>query len=473
MKKLFLNQQGKISWIKVIRNCMVLLVLIIAALTGKIYHDVKTTLEAVSSDVEVTELREEKVNVAEGEPINVLLIGTDGNDLERTEEVGYISRSDTLMLVNLNPQNKQTQVLSIPRDSLSMVEGELDKINHAYAYGGAQLTIETVQDFLQIPIDYYATVDMSGLEQLIDAVGYIEVTSPLTFEYRGTGFKKGETREVNGVKGMNFARMRYDDPEGEVGRQKRQKIVIKALIDKILSPEGMANLPNILQVINKNVKTNINLKVAMDMYQSYLPALDNINVVKFANLEDIYLNEVFYYNIPMNERVRVANTFRRQSYLPPITMTQLVNPLGNSEDNQAKTLAVVINQYPTGANQNQLTDIINRQQEIQNIRTTTNVAPEAPPVWYPPIYNTYQPITPPTEAVVNTPPTQETPAQPTTDGAASTATSTAPEAPPAAEVPAAVEEPAGTVPVAPPAPVAPAAPVAPPEAPAAVVPSAE
>ncbi len=380
MKKLFTNKNGQFSWLKLLRNILVLMILVAAGFSGKVYRDIQTTLNHVASDVEVTELREDKVDIKKGEPLNVLLIGTDGNNLERTEEEGFVSRSDTLMLINLNPANRQTQVLSIPRDSLAMVEGEPDKINHAYAYGQEELTIETVQDFLQVPIDYYATVDMSGLEELINAIGGIEVTSPLTFEYRGTGFKKGETREVNGVKAMNFARMRYDDPEGEVGRQNRQKIVIKAIVDKILSPEGMARIPSILEVVNKNVRTNLNPSLALSIYQSYIPALDNINSVKFESMEEIYIDDVFYFHIPLNERIRVANVFRHQSALPPVNVAQLEDPLDGESDNpDVKTLAVVINQYPSGVSAEELDEIMNRQEEIQTIRSNAAGAPAQEP----------------------------------------------------------------------------------------------
>lgn len=460
MKKFFFNNKGKFSWLKLIRNVLVVVIVVAAAFAGKVYRDVRTTLNYVSDDITITELREEEVNIEEGEPINVLLIGTDGNDLERTEDEGFVSRSDTLMLINLNPETKQTQVLSIPRDSLVTVEGEPDKINHAFAYGGAELTIETVQDFLQVPIDYYATIDMSGLEKLIDAIGGIEVTSPLTFEYRGTGFVEGETREVNGVKAMNFARMRYDDPEGEVGRQNRQKIVIKAIVDKILSPEGMSNLSEILQVVNTHVKTNVNLQEALDIYQSYIPALDNINVVKFDNMEEIYLNEVFYFHIPLNERVRVANEFRHQSYLAPITSAQLTDPVGEGTgENDVKTLAVVINQYPTGMSDEELSEIINRQEEIQTIRSTSEV--QQTPVWTAPVNNTNQnnnsnSTTPSnTQPVEQTPPTsveelpvsqvpEETPVESTPPE--STPAPTTPVDPGVSEPPAAPVEPAPTEP---------------------------
>lgn len=224
----------------------------------------------------------------------------------------------------------------------------------------------------------------------------------------------------------------------------------------------MSNLSEILQVVNTHVKTNVNLQEALDIYQSYIPALDNINVVKFDNMEEIYLNEVFYFHIPLNERVRVANEFRHQSYLAPITSAQLTDPVGEGTgENDVKTLAVVINQYPTGMSDEELSEIINRQEEIQTIRSTSEV--QQTPVWTAPVNNTNQnnnsnSTTPSnTQPVEQTPPTsveelpvsqvpEETPVESTPPE--STPAPTTPVDPGVSEPPAAPVEPAPTEPAA-------------------------
>lgn len=380
MKKYFTNAEGNFSYWKLIRNILVLLVLVTAAVAGKAVNDINETLNNVSQDVEIKSIRQTKVDIAEGDPINVLLIGTDGS-VERTENNGDVNRSDTLILVSLNPQTKSTKLLSIPRDAMTLIDGvdTPDKINHAYAYGGAQLTIETVQDFLDVPIDYYAVINMDGLTELIDAIGGIEVTSPLTFEYRGTGFVEGETREVNGLKAMNFARMRYDDPEGEVGRQNRQKIVIKAVIDKVLSLDSLTTYPEILKVVASNVQTNVDLTNAVSIAQDYIPALENISSISFESLEDMYLDEIFYFYIPLNSRVKVANEIRQHSGLAPIGFADLIDPIGENGLNATKTLSIVLNQYPSGLTSEQLAELQSSQDSLQSIRENEyNTVPVAP-----------------------------------------------------------------------------------------------
>ncbi|XJS10085.1 LCP family protein [Aerococcaceae bacterium WGS1372] len=392
--KRFFTKNGKFSLWKTIRNIFIVVILFIAAVSGYMYGNVLTAVNTANQEVNVTNIRDTEISIEAGDPINVLVVGTDGGGPERQEDDGYVSRSDTLMLINLNPETGTTKMVSIPRDTLANIEGldEPDKINHAYAYGGIDLTIETVQDFLQIPIDYYAVVNMDGLAEMIDALGGIEVTSPLSFEYRGTEFHKGETRQVDGVKAMNFARMRYDDPEGEVGRQNRQKIVIKAIIDKALSLDAVAQYPRLIKVASEYIMTNVNLNEALSIYQQYLPALKNISSVQFESLEEIYMDEVFYFHIPLNARVKVANEFRYLSNMPTITTAQLANPLDGEDNlNRAKSLAAIINQYPTGLSEEEIQEIYQRQSDLESARESTYVEPVQEVVeqpYYPPVMGT-------------------------------------------------------------------------------------
>lgn len=364
------NKKGKFSFLRL----LILIVVIVGVLGGmlfiKVMRDIDEIKGTIVQEVSVQSLREEEVDLSQGEPLNVLLIGTDGNQLERTEAEGFVSRSDTIMIVSLNPETRQTKMLSILRDTLTLIEGyeSPDKINHAFAYGGIELSIDTIQKFLNIPIDYYAVIDMSGLEALIDAIGGIEVTSPLTFSYRGTNFVEGETRHVNGVKAMNFARMRYDDPQGEVGRQNRQKLVIKAIIDKLLSLNAVTYYPQILEVVAENIRTNYDLTTILSVYPQYVSALDHISAIQFDTLEEMYIDGVFYFYIPVSSRLKVANELRSNTALPLIQQTALIDPLQEQNIEVKKTSTIVMNQFPSGLTQAQIDEINAAQQEIQSIR---------------------------------------------------------------------------------------------------------
>ncbi|MGO4937552.1 LCP family glycopolymer transferase [Fundicoccus sp. Sow4_H7] len=418
MKKLFKKKSGKISFLKIFGWLVLFTLIIVGGFAIKVYQDIQAVRQSITVEtVEVENLREDEVSIEEGEPLNILLIGTDDDELARNVRDGYVGRSDTLMMITLNPQNRTTKFLSIPRDALAMVEGSPDKINHAYAYGGAELTIETVQDFLGVPIDYYAVVNMSGLMSLIDAVGGIEVTSPLTFEYRGTGFVKGETREVNGVKAMNFARMRYDDPEGEIGRQNRQKIVVKAVIDKLLSFDTITTYPEVLKVVSQNVRTNFDIATALNIYQNYLPALENISAIQFSGMEETYINEVFYFHIPISSRLQIGNEIRQQLSLSPLVASDLFDPLDSDQEIPTTKVAIIFNQYPTGVSQEETDRILAIQQEAQQLREYNETEPEVVPdyleTYRPPVSQpTYPPESyNPPESSYNPPETSQPPVE--------------------------------------------------------------
>lgn len=127
-----------------------------------------------------------------------MLLGTDTGALGRD----YKGRTDTIMIMTLNPKTKTTTIVSLPRDMKVNLpdypQYSPAKINAAYTYGGVKESINTIQEHFNIPIDYYVLVNMGGLEKAINQVGGVDVKSPLTFDYEGYRFEKGETYHMNG-----------------------------------------------------------------------------------------------------------------------------------------------------------------------------------------------------------------------------------------------------------------------------------
>lgn len=156
----------------------------------------------------------------------ILLFGVDKRGADQ-------GRSDTIIFLAINPAKQETLMFSIPRDTRAELSdsGRQDKINHAYNSGGIANTVRTVERFLDTPIDYYVKVDMEGFSNIIDALGGVIVENPFAFEYEGNRFEKG-TIALDGKKALAFARMRHDDPEGDFGRNKRQRQIIQQLMNK-------------------------------------------------------------------------------------------------------------------------------------------------------------------------------------------------------------------------------------------------
>ena len=115
---------------------------------------------------------------------------------------------------------------SIPRDTAVHISGsnnEYDKINSAYTYGGTDLAVKTVEKTLDIPINFYMLINMGGLVKVIDDLGGVTVTPPLTFSYQNVSVTKGKTVKLDGKQALSYSRMRDDDPQGDYGRQKTSK----------------------------------------------------------------------------------------------------------------------------------------------------------------------------------------------------------------------------------------------------------
>mgnify|MGYP003617610525 FL=1 len=244
-----------------------------------------------------------------GEPVSILLLGVDTGDLGRTEQ----GRSDSMVVVTINPHTQKTTLLSIPRDTYTEIVGygTSDKINHAYAFGGTAMSINTVQQMLDIPIDFYVMVNMAGIQEIVDAVGGITVESPLAFNQNGYDFVQG-TNQLDGEAALAFARMRYEDPAGDTGRQGRQRLVIEAVIRKLATPETLLNYQTILQSLSSNVQTSFQLS---DFYtlqsQDYLGAVDNMNQQQLGGTGGM-MNEIYYNFVDGTELTRVQDLLQAE-----------------------------------------------------------------------------------------------------------------------------------------------------------------
>ena len=181
------------------------LLTIIGIYVFDVYRNIDSTTDKIYEpvDEEVEQVRSSSADLNSKEPISILLLGVDTGDLGRTER----GRSDTMMVVTVNPNTKKSTITSIPRDTYTEIVGygTSDKINHAYAFGGNSMAINSVQNLLDIPIDYYVTVNMAGIQEIVNAVGGVDVVSPLTFSQDGYTFYQGEVNHLD-----DYERMRSD-----------------------------------------------------------------------------------------------------------------------------------------------------------------------------------------------------------------------------------------------------------------------
>ncbi|MGG3605557.1 LytR family transcriptional regulator [Priestia megaterium] len=290
---------------KIALGIMLLLILGVGIYGYSVYSSVTNTFNRTHEPLnrEKSDKRSEKVSLAERDPISILLLGVDQRGADR-------GRSDSLMLLTVNPDKKAVKMLSIPRDTRTEIigTGKEDKINHAYAFGGVDMSIKTVENFLNVPIDYYIQVNMESFKDIVDAVGGVTVNNTLDFTYEGHHFEKGKL-ELNGEKALSYSRMRYDDPRGDFGRQSRQQQIIQAVINEGASIKSLTNYGTILDAIGDNVKTNLTFADMKEIQSNYKEARNNVEHIQI-NGTGGKMNGIYYYNVPEGERTKVSNILK-------------------------------------------------------------------------------------------------------------------------------------------------------------------
>ncbi len=211
--------------------------------------------------------------------ITVLLIGLDSRDVEVNQGP---PRSDTMILLTIDPLSKTAGMMSIPRDMWVNIPGfGYSRINTAYSSGegnklpggGPELARRTVEQFIGVPIDYYAQIDFNTFVEFIDLIGCIQVDVPetLKLDKLGSGNDKvtvtaGNDRKMCGQKTLAYVRYRKDK-EGDVARSRRQQQVILAIREKVLDPENfyvlLGEAQDFYNEFSAGVKTNMPFDTAL------------------------------------------------------------------------------------------------------------------------------------------------------------------------------------------------------------------
>lgn len=199
-----------------------LIVVVLLIVTGgwwgyKTWNAAKDTMNTTYQSTGSTKLRNVDAVIKKGKPFSILLLGTDTGALGRGKD--FSARTDTMIVATINPKKESMTLTSIPRDTQVMIDGQSQKINAAYTIGGASGAVKSVEKLLDVPIDFYVLLNMGGLKQIINAMGGVTVTPKLTFKYGNANVKKGVKIKLNGAAALDYSRMRYDDPQGDYGRQ--------------------------------------------------------------------------------------------------------------------------------------------------------------------------------------------------------------------------------------------------------------
>ncbi|MFS0783701.1 LCP family protein [Bacillus sp. 1P06AnD] len=246
------------------RKLLLLIILLVLVVGGYGAYVVYQALQAANTSYTQLDrgnksaLREKTVHFGK-EPVSILLLG-----IEDYATDGKGGRADTIMVATFNPDTKKMKLLSIPRDTKVYIPSKQreGKINGSFNKG-KDSAIQTIEEFLDIPIDYYATINFKGFKSVINEIGGVDVDVPFDFwEYNDTfprktiNFKKGPAH-LNGEEALAYARMRKRDPNGDFGRNDRQKEIVKAAFDSMFQPKNLLKVDEISEHVGKNMETNL------------------------------------------------------------------------------------------------------------------------------------------------------------------------------------------------------------------------
>ncbi|GIN95347.1 transcriptional regulator LytR [Siminovitchia terrae] len=291
--------------LKIVLIVMLLLVIAVVGFGFSIYHNINKTAKNMHNPLDRTPevTREANLSLNKKEPFSVLMLGVD-------ERPGDRGRSDSIIVMTINPKKESIDMLSIPRDTRVEIVGKGvdDKINHAYAFGGVEMSMNTVEKFLDIPIDYYIKMNMEGFKEIVDAVGGVDVNNDIDFSVGKKQFSKGQI-SLNGDEALAYARMRYDDPRGDFGRQMRQRQVIQGVINKGANISAIWKYDDVLEALGKNVETNLSFSEMKDIQKNYKEARHKIDPYQIEG-QGSKIDGIWYYLVSQEERERIQGVLK-------------------------------------------------------------------------------------------------------------------------------------------------------------------
>lgn len=318
--------RGGKRWFKWVKRTILLILLLIIGGGAYEYHQVNNTAKNVFSNGN----GKISAKLRAGKPISILAMGTDVGALDRGNTGG---NTDTLELITINPKKKTISMTSIPRDTLVKIntsEGaDYVKINAAYQIGGAKQTVKQVKELLGIPVDYYAVINMGVLEKVVNAVGGVTVDNPFSFTYEGHHFKKGK-QHLNGANALKYSRMRYEDPNGDYGRQKRQQQVMESVIKTFKESGSITAANDILKAVGDGVKTNVPIDNVAALYTNYHVVMKNVKTYHMQGM-DATIEGVSFQIASPKEINRISKLIRNQLGLSAKKVTNAETAMYNQQ----------------------------------------------------------------------------------------------------------------------------------------------
>lgn len=259
------------------------------------YKDIKKETNIIASYDKKIKKEDTKDKNLLTEPFSVLLMGIDSH-LEGINS--QVSNGDSLILVTFNPNTLSATMLSVPRDSYvkqACFEGNIEnKLTHA-AWGGTQCMLKTIENFLDVDIDYYVKINFKGVVQLVDAVDGITVEVPKSV-CTDNSDRKGQVciekgiQKLNGEQALVLSRNRYDFANGDLDRGVHQQVVVEGIINSAKNINSVNEITDILNIVSNNIDTNFTTDQILSFYNILKKILLNNQGDNLINIQKLFLN---------------------------------------------------------------------------------------------------------------------------------------------------------------------------------------
>ena len=232
--------------------------------------------------------------------VSILFIGVDDSE-ERNQSENNI-RSDALVLATLNNEDKSIKLVSIPRDTYTFIpdSGKEDKITHAYAYNGPSSTIESVENLLEVPVDYYLRMNFDAFIEVIDALGGIKVEVPydITEQDENDSQNAIELKEgiqfLNGSEALALARTRHYD--NDIERGKRQQMILESIMNRALSAGSITKYGDVFEAVGDNMKTDLTFKNISSLFEYAKNGNPDVETITLDGYDDMSTG-IYYYKL--------------------------------------------------------------------------------------------------------------------------------------------------------------------------------
>lgn len=289
---------------KIVVTVIIVLAILVILVAAFIFYKLFSLNNSINNplDREHSALRDKPRE--KGDPISIVLFGIDDDEIRKQENGGQ--RSDSIVLLSINPEDKKTEMISVPRDTHAEIVGKdtEEKINHAYAYGGPDMAVKSVEKLMDVPIDHYASINMDGVSTLIDVINGVDVVSNGDFKVRDYVFEKGKKHHMNGDEALAFMRSRKEaGAGGDEGRQARQQLVIEAVANKSLKPSSIPKINTIFDAVEDNIQTNLSLTELNDIRSDYQSAQETVNRHTLKGENTMGDDGLYYFYPGDNEKI--------------------------------------------------------------------------------------------------------------------------------------------------------------------------